>query len=246
MSSHFFRFSSPSGSPVKIHVLGFHKNTAVCATSISYYSLEISSNSSKITYSYWYLLYIFLLFIDALHAIWLCHMTINHMPLNVTFPQHNFQRFTTARQRCIGPHCTGPTPLLTRDFTVQGPHPLPSGHGTSFYGVPLLVTPGGHPLRPVQTCPLEDPLTVLTSGGHWSTNRWQVDGMHPTGMLSCYRPQWSCGKVMFLHQSVILFKGGRVADPPPPSSSCWEIRATSGRYASYWNAHLFYNSIFTL
>ena len=26
---------------------------------------------------------------------------------------------------------------------------------------------------------------------------------------------------------------------PPPSSACWEIRATSGRYASYWNAFLF-------
>ena len=26
---------------------------------------------------------------------------------------------------------------------------------------------------------------------------------------------------------------------PPPSSVCWEIRSTSGRYASYWNAILF-------
>ena len=26
---------------------------------------------------------------------------------------------------------------------------------------------------------------------------------------------------------------------PPGSSVCWEIRATSGRYASYWNAFLF-------
>ena len=25
---------------------------------------------------------------------------------------------------------------------------------------------------------------------------------------------------------------------PPRSSACWEIRATSGRYASYWNAFL--------
>ena len=30
--------------------------------------------------------------------------------------------------------------------------------------------------------------------------------------------------------------------PPPPSSACWEIRATSGRYASYWNAFLFTRS----
>ena len=28
-------------------------------------------------------------------------------------------------------------------------------------------------------------------------------------------------------------------DLPSPSSACWEIRSTSGRYASYWNAYLF-------
>ena len=31
--------------------------------------------------------------------------------------------------------------------------------------------------------------------------------------------------------------------PPPRSSACWEIRATSGRYASYWNAFLFFHQI---
>ena len=30
----------------------------------------------------------------------------------------------------------------------------------------------------------------------------------------------------------------------PPSSTCWEIRATSGWYASYWNA-FFFNFVFT-
>ena len=29
--------------------------------------------------------------------------------------------------------------------------------------------------------------------------------------------------------------------PHHGSSACWEIRATSGRYASYWNAFLFQN-----
>ena len=72
-----------------------------------------------------------------------------------------------------------------------------------------------------------------------------------------YRPQWSCGKVMFLHLSVILFTGGGCAQggalpyppgqipakadtPTPwadtPSPSCTVhagIRSTSGRYASY-------------
>ena len=30
-----------------------------------------------------------------------------------------------------------------------------------------------------------------------------------------------------------------LAGTPPGSSACWEIRATSGRYAPYWNAFLF-------
>ena len=41
------------------------------------------------------------------------------------------------------------------------------------------------------------------------------------------------GKVIFLHLSVILFTGGG------GTWACWEIRATSGRYASYLNAFLF-------
>ena len=84
--------------------------------------------------------------------------------------------------------------------------------------------------------------------------------------IDYYRPQRSCGKVMFWHLSVIQFTEGEwVADTPradtlpgqtappgryppqprqtppwtdTPRSACWEIRATSGRYASYWNAYL--------
>ena len=44
------------------------------------------------------------------------------------------------------------------------------------------------------------------------------------------------------------------AEPPPPqqtppqeqtlrSSACWEIRATLGRYASYWNAYLLFSIV---
>ena len=90
-----------------------------------------------------------------------------------------------------------------------------------------------------------------------------------------YRPKRSCGKVMFLHVSVILFTGGSLCqgDPPPdrdpprtetpplpwtetppsldrdppfpgqrpPSPGQRPPRTvTSGRYASYWNAFLFY------
>ena len=52
-----------------------------------------------------------------------------------------------------------------------------------------------------------------------------------------YRPQRSCGKVMFLHLSVILSTGGCLPQcmlgyTPPADGYC------SGRYASYWNAFL--------
>ena len=68
-------------------------------------------------------------------------------------------------------------------------------------------------------------------------------------LLSSANEVW--GKVIFLHLSVILFTGGagtprdqrhvtpRDQAPPPHRSACWEIRPTSGRYASYWNAILF-------
>ena len=64
------------------------------------------------------------------------------------------------------------------------------------------------------------------------------------------------GKVIFLHLSVILFTGGvclsacwdtTPQDQAPPwsrhtplHSACWEIRSTSGWYASYWNAILLF------
>ena len=41
-----------------------------------------------------------------------------------------------------------------------------------------------------------------------SSGTTKVDGTHPTGTLSCYRPQMKFAKVMFLHMSVILFTGG--------------------------------------
>ena len=53
---------------------------------------------------------------------------------------------------------------------------------------PLLLTSGGHHCWPVQTCSLEDlPLVPTSSGGHWNIYGWEVSGMHPTVMLSCYQ-----------------------------------------------------------
>ena len=73
-----------------------------------------------------------------------------------------------------------------------------------------------------------------------------------------YRPQRSWAKVMFLQASVILSTGGwgglpqyMLGYPPPPPKSSpplsrpppreadSDIRSTSGRYESYWNAFLF-------
>ena len=82
--------------------------------------------------------------------------------------------------------------------------------------------------------------------------------------LYFYRPQTKFAKVMFLHLSVShsVHSWGGVggvctsacwdAHPfgtrgrhAPGSSARWEIRATSLRYASYWNAYLLFRS-FTL
>ena len=60
----------------------------------------------------------------------------------------------------------------------------------------------------------------------------------------------SCGKVMFLHLSVILFTGGGLPDkdssgqrPPWTEIPC---TVKSGRYASYWNALLFHRRVSVL
>ena len=73
-----------------------------------------------------------------------------------------------------------------------------------------------------------------------------------------YRPQRSCGKVMFLHVSVILFtgRGGSLSGRPPRTETTPGQRpprqrpppdrdppprtVTSGWYASYWNAFLYF------
>ena len=51
----------------------------------------------------------------------------------------------------------------------------------------LLLTPGGHHWRPVQTCSLDDPTPPLLTpgGGHQNTYGWKVSSIHPTGMPLC-------------------------------------------------------------
>ena len=63
----------------------------------------------------------------------------------------------------------------------------PPRHGTPC--PPLLVTSGGHHRRPIQTCPLEDPLSVLTfGGGHRSTHAWQAGTSYWNAFFGSQRP----------------------------------------------------------
>ena len=119
--------------------------------------------------------------------------------------------------------------------------------------------------------------------GHWCRNRSGCLTIFTFGIRFRihYRPQQSCGKVMFLHLSVILSTGGMSASvhagihtphPPPPlgrhphwtDTPHWQTAPWAdspqadtpgqtppspppkadgycrGRYASYWNAFLFF------
>ena len=53
-----------------------------------------------------------------------------------------------------------------------------------------------------------------------------------------YRPQRTCGKVMFLHLCVILFTRGSLSRGNGSLSGRPPCTVTCGRYASYWNAFL--------
>ena len=63
-----------------------------------------------------------------------------------------------------------------------------------------------------------------------------------SGIVDNYRPQRSCGKVMFLHLPVILSTGGCVSQhalgETPPRQTPPADGYCSGRYASYWNTFL--------
>ena len=101
------------------------------------------------------------------------------------------------------------------------------------------MTSGDQYWIPIQTCSLEDftvqgSLPLASADILWlAMYGRQVGGMHPTGMLSCYRPQ---GKVMFSQVSVC------------PQSASWLPSHCSsllrlGRYASYCNAFLSFESL---
>ena len=66
-----------------------------------------------------------------------------------------------------------------------------------------------------------------------------VDGTHPTGMHSFYRPQRSWGKVIF---SEVCVKNSihRGACMHGVRGRYYKIRSMSGRYTFYWNAFFFY------
>ena len=93
---------------------------------------------------------------------------------------------------------------------------------------------------------LEFVINIITSysavASVWSRNR-------VNDWCNFYRPERSCGKVMFLHLSVILFTGGGTPSQHAPQVTCpggVSIKdprtVTSRRYASYWNAFLFFDA----
>ena len=87
-----------------------------------------------------------------------------------------------------------PITMMSWTSLYRAPHPAQAPTSLDIrHGIPepqpqphsLLVTSGGHHWGPFQTGSLEDP-PILTFGGHRSTYSWQVGGMHPTRMLSCF------------------------------------------------------------
>ena len=119
-----------------------------------------------------------------------------------------------------------PGPMfLPGGFSVTGPMFLP-GRGVlstgSLFGGSL---PGSRP---------------------WTDPRMVKSGPYASYWNAFYRPQTKFVKVMFLHLSVShsVHRGLSASvhagiHPPgrhPPPAQC--MRATSGRYASYWNAYL--------
>ena len=158
--------------------------------------------------------------------------------------------------------------------SAQGPGPSPSWTCSNLFNLDLTVqhlppTPPRH----VQICSLKSTdcrwvddwhSTEMTSWKYVYWKRWILDfpdGGDPKPWIqgdTYYRPQPSCGKVIFLHPCVILFMGGvsvpacitghvtRGSLSGGSLSGGVSVRKTprtvmSGRYASYWNAFLLFD-----
>ena len=107
-----------------------------------------------------------------------------------------------------------------------------------------LDTPTGH----THTLDKHTPLTH-------TPNDEQMGGTHPTGMLCCYHPQHSCGKVMFSQASVILFTGGVWQTPPsgqtphlgrhsPRADTPPMVTAADGTHPTRMHSCLYINPIY--
>ena len=73
------------------------------------------------------------------------------------------------------------------------------------------------------TCVCDSVKGGLCPTACWDTLPWEQTP--PVQLPPCSGPPWDQA-------------------PPPHRSVCWELRATSGCYASYWNAILFQDKIF--
>ena len=133
--------------------------------------------------------------------------------------------FITARKRSLGhgdifaPVCHS----VHREGEVPGQ--VPPGRYTPLAGTPLWQ------VHPQQVHPLWAGTPPWAGTPLPGTPPWQV---HPPGRYT------TLGR--YTSQSGTPQGRYPRAGTPPGSSACWEIRATSGRYESYWNAFLFYRN----
>ena len=115
-------------------------------------------------------------------------------------------------------------------------------------------TPHGY-TRPLTLRPPESTTVLLPTTANGTRSCNNIKSMPVMSPFNCcdsywarnqgfYRPQRSCGKIMFLHVSVILSTvGGFVAGRHPLKALIpfsYGTATASGRYASYWNVFLFW------
>ena len=146
------------------------------------------------------------------------------------------QYYFTARKRSLRRLCF----YTCLSFCPQGglPHCM-LGYHTPWQGDPLARRAPWHGhLLAGQTLPgKETPLARQTPPARKTP--WQGDPPGRADPLTPRQGRHPPGKAAPLARRPSL-----AMRPPSPRSACWEIRSTSGRYASYWNAILL-NKLFT-
>ena len=120
-------------------------------------------------------------------------------------------------------------------------HSNSQGGGVPGQVPPRQVHPSGTPLgryTPWQVHPPGTPVgAVYLPGGYLPGRCTCPGGVYLPGGCTC--PGGYLGRCTCRGGCACPGRYTPSAGTPPGSSACWEIRATSGRYASHWNAFLF-------